>query len=104
MSSMSAESQGEFVDSNILVYTYDPSAGEKQKAAQVVVVRQWLSGRGCLSAQVLQEFFVTLTKKVREPLSIDEAAAHISHYSAWKVFAPTADDVWPRSRFPRIRS
>jgi predicted nucleic acid-binding protein len=90
---MSAESPREFVDSNILVYASDPSAGDKQKAAQVVVVRQWVSGRGCLSVQVLQEFFVTVTKKIPEPLSVDEAAAHVSRYSTWKMFAPIADDV-----------
>src|SRR4030095_14942192 len=62
--SMSAESPREFVDSNILVYAFDPSADDKQKAAQVVVARLWVSGTGCLSVQVLQEFFINVTKKV----------------------------------------
>jgi predicted nucleic acid-binding protein len=43
--------------------------------------------------QVLQEFFVTVTKKVADPLSEDEAAERIRELSAWRVFAPTADDV-----------
>jgi predicted nucleic acid-binding protein len=42
---------------------------------------------------VLQEFFVTVTRKVAQPLSADEAADRIREFTTWKVFAPTADDV-----------
>jgi predicted nucleic acid-binding protein len=43
--------------------------------------------------QVLQEFFVTVTRKVATPLPVEEAAERIRELSAWKVFAPTSDDV-----------
>ncbi len=43
--------------------------------------------------QVLQEFFVTVTAKVDKPLSIADAADRVREFAAWKVFAPTADDV-----------
>jgi predicted nucleic acid-binding protein len=42
---------------------------------------------------VLQEFYVTVTRKVARPLPIDEATARVREFTAWKVFAPTADDV-----------
>ena len=90
---MNAEQEREFVDANVLVYAFDSSAGLKRKAAAELVQRLWDTGTGCLSVQVLQEFFVTVTRKVPQPLSIDEAAERVREFAAWKTFAPTADDV-----------
>ena len=61
--------------------------------AERLLERLWDGGTGCLSVQVLQEFFVTVTRKVAEPLSMDEAADRVREFATWKVFAPTADDV-----------
>lgn len=90
---MSADPQREFVDANVLVYAFDSSAGPKQHEAQQLLGRLWESGTGCLSIQVLQEFFVTVTKKVAKPLPVEDAAARIREFMLWKVFAPTAEDV-----------
>lgn len=90
---MSAEPPREFVDANILVYAFDSSAGRKQAAARQLLERLWDSGTGHLSVQVLQEFFVTVTRKVAKPLSIGEATDRVREFALWKVFAPTADDV-----------
>jgi predicted nucleic acid-binding protein len=90
---MSAEPSREFVDANVLVYAFDASAAAKQQAARTLLERLWDSGGGCLSVQVLQEFFVTVTKRVAKPLSLEEATARVREYSVWNVFAPTADDV-----------
>jgi predicted nucleic acid-binding protein len=90
---MSAEPQREFVDANVLVYAFDASAGRKQQAAQALLERLWESGTGCVSVQVLQEFFVTVTKKVAKPLPAEDAKARIRELKAWRVFAPAADDV-----------
>lgn len=90
---MNAEPQREFVDANVLVYAFDASAARKQRAAQGLLERLWESGTGCLSIQVLQEFFVTITKKVPKPLPVDEAKARIREFAAWTVFAPAAEDV-----------
>ena len=90
---MSAESAREFVDSNVLVYAFDPSAEAKHVAAQRLLEELWERETGCLSVQILQEFFVTITRKVRWPLSIDAAADRIRELAVWKVFAPTVDDV-----------
>ena len=90
---MSAESTREFVDANVLVYSYDASAGKKKVAAEALLARLWEAGSGCLSVQVLQEFFVTVTGIVAEPLSVDEAAERVLEFSAWIVFAPAANDV-----------
>lgn len=90
---MSGEPTREFVDANVLVYAFDSSAGSKQQAAQQLLERLWAINTGCLSVQVLQEFFVTVTRKVAIPLPVDEAAARVREFSAWHVFSPTAADV-----------
>lgn len=90
---MSAESGREFVDANVLVYAYDVSAGRKKTAAEGLVAQVWQTGNGCVSVQVLQEFFVTVTGKVAEPLSVEEAAERVREFAAWTVFAPGAEDV-----------
>jgi len=83
----------EFIDTNILVYAFDASAGAKKAAAQKLLERLWEDGTGCLSVQVLQEFFVTVTRKVAQPLPVDEVADRIREIATWKVFTPTANDV-----------
>jgi len=90
---MSVEQAREFVDANVLVYAYDASAGKKKAAAEQLLAQLWEAGTGCLSVQVLQEFFVTVTGKVAEPLSIDEAADRVREFGAWKVFVPSTQDV-----------
>jgi predicted nucleic acid-binding protein len=90
---MSAEPQHEFVDANVLVYAFDSSAGRKQRAAQALLQRLWASNTGCVSVQVLQEFFVTVTKKVARPLPVEDATSRIRELAAWRVFWPRADDV-----------
>jgi predicted nucleic acid-binding protein len=90
---MSAEGGREFVDANVLVYAYDASAGKKKAAAEQLLAQLWEAGNGCLSVQVLQEFFVTVTGKVAKPLPIEDAAERVREFSTWKVFGPSADDV-----------
>ena len=90
---MSAETPREFVDTNVLVYAFDASAGQKQLTARALLERLWESRTGCLSVQVLQEFFVTVTRKVAKPLTVDDAAARIREFAVWRIFSPTADDV-----------
>jgi predicted nucleic acid-binding protein len=90
---MRAEPQREFVDANILVYAFDSSAGRKQHTAEALLERLWNNNTGCVSVQVLQEFFVTVTKKVAKPLPVEEATSRIRELAVWKVFTPTAADV-----------
>ena|SRR5207249_431308 len=90
---MSAERGREFVDANVLVYAYDASAGSKKAAAEALLAQLWNAGIGCLSIQVLQEFFVTVTAKVARPLSPDDAAERVRDFAAWTVFAPGVDDL-----------
>ena len=64
-----------FVDTNVLVYALDAAAGEKHQKARAWMLALWQSGRGRVSTQVLQEFYVTITRKLTPGLS--RAAAQI---------------------------
>jgi len=74
-----------FVDTNILVYAEDRDSGIKHNIARDLVADLWRSGEGVLSVQVLQEFFVTVTRKMPRPLDPDEALAIVEQYLAWRV-------------------
>ena len=72
-----------FVDTNILVYAHDLDAGNKHDQAAEIVSQVWESRNGVLSTQVLQEFYVTLTRKVSSTLSKLEARKLLQKYSHW---------------------
>jgi predicted nucleic acid-binding protein len=74
-----------FVDTNILVYAHDRSAGPKHHRARAVVEQLWHSGQGVLSTQVLQELCVSFRRKSNRPLSSDELIRVIQDYLSWEV-------------------
>ena len=74
-----------FVDTNILVYAHDLDASNKHDKAAEIVSQLWESRNGVLSTQVLQEFYVTLTRKVSSTLSKLEARKLVQKYSHWHV-------------------
>ncbi|HYX24806.1 MAG TPA: PIN domain-containing protein [Thermoanaerobaculia bacterium] len=80
-----------FVDANVLVYAEDRDAGSKHAIARSLIADLWRSGEGVLSVQVLQEFFVTVTRKIPRPLSPDEALAIVEQYLTWQVVENTGD-------------
>ena len=83
----------QFVDTNVLVYSYDRSAGEKRDIAKELVEGLWKAKAGCISVQVLQEFYVTVTQKVGKPLAPAEAGQILQDLSQWIVHVPNAEDV-----------
>jgi predicted nucleic acid-binding protein len=83
----------QFVDTNILVYAHDVSAGSKHQQAKAVIHQLWDSKSGCLSVQVLQEFHVTITQKVSKPLDVESSAKIIEDLSFWRVYAPDIKDI-----------
>jgi predicted nucleic acid-binding protein len=74
-----------FVDANILVYAEDRDAGSKHIIARDLLADLWRSGNGVLSVQVLQEFFVNVTRKMPRPLPPAEALAIVEQYLTWRV-------------------
>lgn len=82
-----------FVDTNVLVYAFDRSAAEKHAAARLRIASLWESRTGVLSTQVLQEFYVTATRKLPRPLPPARARAIIGRYATWPVHRIEPDDI-----------
>ena len=74
-----------FVDTNVLVYAHDVDAGQKHQIAQGLLVELWNKRTGVLSVQVLQEFYVTVTRKLIHPLSAKETRNIIQNYLNWHI-------------------
>ena len=72
-----------FVDTNLLVYAYDSSAGKKWKTSLEVLSLLWTHRTGVLSTQVIQELFVGLTQKVKNPILPEAAKEIISDFLRW---------------------
>ncbi len=53
-----------FFDTNVLVYTDDKSAPSKQRRAIELVTEHRRAGTGVVSLQILQEYFVAVTRKL----------------------------------------
>jgi predicted nucleic acid-binding protein len=82
-----------FVDTNILIYAHDRSAGVKHDRARRTVEELWNSGGGVLSTQVLQELGINLRRKVAKPLPVDEVRQLIEDYLSWEVVVNTPESV-----------
>jgi predicted nucleic acid-binding protein len=67
-----------FLDTNVLVYTDDHSQPEKQSTALALVKRCFRDRSGILSTQVLQEYFVTTTRKLRVEPEIARSKVEVS--------------------------
>ena len=81
--SMTVERDLCFVDTNVLVYAFDKSGSPKKRIAQRLIDELMEEDRLRVSTQVLQELFVTLTRKVERRSSIKEAMAVLEDLSAW---------------------
>jgi predicted nucleic acid-binding protein len=82
-----------FIDTNILIYAHDNSAGFKHERARALLEQRWEMRDGCLSVQILQEFFVNVTRKIPKPLDSAVAKEIIADLSRWHIHVPAADDV-----------
>lgn len=83
----------EFVDTNVLLYAYDASAGHRHVAARELMARLGRARLGVLSVQVMQEFYVNAVKKIAVRLSPDEARARLRTFQHWPTHSPLPTDV-----------
>lgn len=82
-----------FVDTNVLIYAHDLDAGDKRTVATALLKELWAMRRGLLSTQVLQEFYVNVTRKIPSPLSAPAAREIVREYCAWQVEVLGADTI-----------
>jgi predicted nucleic acid-binding protein len=82
-----------FLDTNILVYAHDLDAGMKHAVAVEIVKDMWEKRTGVLSTQILQEFYISVTRKIKNPISPFEAREIIKTYACWEIRENTSISV-----------
>lgn len=90
-----------FVDTNVLVYARDGSEPDKQPRAHEWMASLWREREGRLSFQVLQEYYVTVTRKLSPGIDREEAQADVRDLLAWRpvgVDGPTLEAAWATER------
>jgi predicted nucleic acid-binding protein len=81
------------IDTNILIYAYDPRDAAKQRQAIECLDLIMVAGSGVVTAQVLSEFYVVATRKLDPPLSPERAEDQISAFAAQWPVLPVTDAV-----------
>ena len=80
-----------FVDTNVLVYAHDIDERSKRAVARDVLRDLWNDRNGVVSPQVLQEFYVSVTRKIAVPISKEAAREVVSAYAIWCIDVTSAD-------------
>lgn len=73
-----------FVDTNVIVYSLDAARKAKQERAREWMAEAWKSRRGRLSMQVIQEFYVTVTSKLKPGLDPEMARREARALMLWR--------------------
>jgi len=71
-----------FIDTNILVYANDKSEKDKYNKAKKLLLNGIINENIAVSAQVLSEFYVTVTQKIKKTLPADIAKKEIQLFKA----------------------
>lgn len=80
-----------FFDTNVLVYSDDNSSKRKQARALELLAEHRRAGTGVVSLQVLQEYFVTVTRKLQVDAQV--ARRKVELLAQFDVAAPEIADV-----------
>ncbi len=80
-----------FFDTNVLVYSDDKASPLKQRRALDLIAEHRRAGTGVLSSQVLQEYFVTVTKKLHVDPRI--ARRKVELLAEFDIVTPSVDDI-----------
>lgn len=74
-----------FLDTNVLVYRFDTDEPDKRERSRQVFEQEGIAGRLVLSTQVLQELYVSLTRKLARPLTEEDAFEAVQRLLAFPV-------------------
>lgn len=86
-----------FVDANVFVYTQDVRDPRKREIADTLLARLWADQSGRTSIQVLNEYYLVLTRKFRNALSHEVVWTDIEALMAWNPL-PVDAEVMRRAR------
>ena len=89
-----------FLDTNVLVYSFDPESPDKQRRAQTLIQEALRSQRGVISTQVVQEFLSLAVRKFAHPMSVTEAREYLRSVLA-PLLPSLSGDQSLRPRFAR---
>src|SRR5256885_3821080 len=82
-----------YVDTNVIVYAMDRTAGDKHARALHVIEELWNSREGVISTQVLQEAIIYLRRRVGHRMSARETREALSGFFEWEVFVNTEETI-----------
>jgi predicted nucleic acid-binding protein len=92
-----------FVDTNVLIYSEDGANPAKRQVARRWLSVLWQQRRGRLSHQVLHEFYVVATRKLKPAMAPGDARAEVRRYQRWAPWIgdhATVESAWAiESRF-----
>jgi predicted nucleic acid-binding protein len=91
-----------FFDTNVLVYADDKAAPAKQRRALELVAEHRRAGTGVVSLQVLQEYFVTATRKLQVDAQI--ARRKVELLAEFDVATPDVADILAAIDLTRLHS
>jgi predicted nucleic acid-binding protein len=86
-----------FVDTNVLLYAEDGADKHKHRAAREWLRELWVRRCGRVSSQVLHEFYVNATRKLRPAMASGDARAEVRRYQRWQpwqVDHATVETAW----------
>lgn len=83
-----------FLDTNLLVYAYDVSAGSRHRQALAIIAQLSQSGTLVVSTQVLIELAACLRRKVSKPLPVPDIQRIILEVmDAWQIFVNQPESI-----------
>ena len=87
-----------FVDTNVLISAEDGAEADKQHSALDWIERLWRARSGRLSTQVLNEFYVNVTRRLKPAMPQGDARARVRRYAAgwnpWQIDHATVETAW----------
>lgn len=92
-----------FIDTSVLLASEDGARPDERQQVLAWLQRLWAERTGRLSTQVLQDFYVTATRRLSPPMPQGDARAEVRRYQHWRPWAPdqaTVESAWSlESRF-----
>ena len=85
--------KGEFLDTNIHIYSIDNTDIEKHKIARQLVNSVFEAQTGTISIQVFSELFSVATRKIKNPLPLAKAKSIIKNLSTWNIHEPNYENI-----------
>ena len=97
MQSVRQEMQRVFVDTSVLVYADDAADSQRRQQVRAWLAHLWATRTGRTSTQVLSEYYVCVTQRIKPGLSLGDARAKLRRYQQWQPWATdhqTVESAW----------